>query len=105
MGIQTDDLADSQGAPRTVGAGRQSPQEEALERALRPRRLSDYVGQAKTREQLEIFIGAAKQRGDREGSLHGETNPTDSGWRDRTTPLRPGRDGPVLGRAGNTDNH
>jgi Holliday junction DNA helicase RuvB len=64
MGIQTDDMADAAGAPRTVGAVRQSPQEEALERALRPRRLGDYVGQAKTREQLEIFIGAARQRGE-----------------------------------------
>jgi len=62
MGIQTDDLADPGTPPRTVGAARQSPQEEALERALRPRRLGDYVGQAKTREQLEIFIGAARQR-------------------------------------------
>ncbi|MEK9897046.1 MAG: AAA family ATPase, partial [Burkholderiaceae bacterium] len=39
-----------------------SPREEALERALRPKALSDYVGQAKAREQLEIFIGAAKAR-------------------------------------------
>ena len=64
MGIQTDDLAEQPLTPRTVGAARQSPQEEALERALRPRQLRDYVGQAKTREQLEIFIGAAKQRGE-----------------------------------------
>jgi len=64
MGIQTDDLGEPADAPRAVGAARQSPQEEALERALRPRQLRDYVGQAKTREQLEIFIGAAKQRGE-----------------------------------------
>jgi Holliday junction DNA helicase RuvB len=64
MGIQTDDLSAGASAARTVGGARQSPQEEALERALRPRQLSDYVGQAKTREQLEIFIGAAKQRGE-----------------------------------------
>src|SRR5262245_49011597 len=64
MGIQTDDLGEPAQAPRTVGAARQSPQEEALERALRPRQLRDYVGQSKTREQLEIFIGAAKQRGE-----------------------------------------
>jgi len=64
MGIQTDDLSSGASAARTVGAARQSPQEEALERALRPRQLRDYVGQAKTREQLEIFIGAAKQRGE-----------------------------------------
>jgi Holliday junction DNA helicase RuvB len=36
--------------------------EEAMERALRPKTLADYVGQAKVREQLAIFIDAAKQR-------------------------------------------
>ena len=36
--------------------------EEALERALRPKLLHEYVGQAKVREQLEIFMGAAKKR-------------------------------------------
>jgi Holliday junction DNA helicase RuvB len=41
-----------------------SPHEEALERALRPKLLDEYVGQAKAREQLEIFIGAARQRGE-----------------------------------------
>ena len=61
MGIQTDDFAAAP-SPRVVSAARQSPQEEALERALRPKRLADYVGQAKAREQLEIFIGAAKKR-------------------------------------------
>lgn len=39
-----------------------TPQEEALERALRPKALEEYVGQTKAREQLEIFIGAAKKR-------------------------------------------
>ncbi|HSW53077.1 MAG TPA: Holliday junction branch migration DNA helicase RuvB [Sulfuricaulis sp.] len=39
-----------------------SPNEEAIERALRPKGLADYVGQAKAREQLEIFIGAARKR-------------------------------------------
>jgi Holliday junction DNA helicase RuvB len=41
-----------------------SPQEEGEERALRPRQLSEYVGQAKIREQLEIFIAAARNRGE-----------------------------------------
>jgi Holliday junction DNA helicase RuvB len=36
--------------------------EEALDRAIRPRMLADYVGQAVVREQLEIFIQAAKGR-------------------------------------------
>jgi Holliday junction DNA helicase RuvB len=46
-----------------VQAG-QSPGEELLERALRPKALCDYVGQEKAREQLEIFIRAAKNRGE-----------------------------------------
>jgi Holliday junction DNA helicase RuvB len=41
-----------------------SREEEALERALRPQRLSEYVGQARAREQLEIFITAARKRGE-----------------------------------------
>ncbi|WP_295643498.1 Holliday junction branch migration DNA helicase RuvB [uncultured Methylibium sp.] len=59
MSIQTDDLVPSR---RVVSAAPASPNEEAIERALRPKGLADYVGQAKAREQLEIFIGAAKQR-------------------------------------------
>jgi Holliday junction DNA helicase RuvB len=41
-----------------------SREEEAFERALRPQRLSEYVGQARAREQLDIFITAAKNRGE-----------------------------------------
>ena len=51
-----------QPAERVVLAAQANPQEDALERALRPKLLNDYVGQAKVREQLDIFIGAAKQR-------------------------------------------
>jgi len=47
---------------RVVAADAASPNEEAVERALRPQRLADYVGQARTREQLEIFISAARGR-------------------------------------------
>lgn len=39
-----------------------SPVEEALERALRPKLLEEYVGQEKARGQLEIFIHAARAR-------------------------------------------
>jgi holliday junction DNA helicase RuvB len=56
--IQTDQLS----APRIVSAATTTPQEDAIERALRPKRLSEYVGQKKIREQLEIFIHAAKNR-------------------------------------------
>ena len=59
MSIQTDDFAP---APRVVTPKATSPAEDALERALRPKQLTDYVGQAKVREQLDIFMGAAKKR-------------------------------------------
>ena len=62
MSIQTDSFGDLPAPPRVVSAAPLSPNEEALERALRPKRLQDYVGQAKVREQLEIFIGAARKR-------------------------------------------
>ena len=61
MSIHTDDFAPAP-PKRVVSAAPTSPQEEALERALRPKQLDEYVGQAKAREQLEIFIGAAKKR-------------------------------------------
>jgi holliday junction DNA helicase RuvB len=63
MTIQTDDFAPPP-SKRVVSAAPASPAEEALERALRPKGLQEYVGQAKTREQLEIFIGAARMRGE-----------------------------------------
>ncbi len=63
MTIQTDDFAPAP-AKRVMSAAPASPQEEAIERALRPKLLQEYVGQAKAREQLEIFIGAAKKRGE-----------------------------------------
>ncbi|OGT37429.1 MAG: Holliday junction DNA helicase RuvB [Gammaproteobacteria bacterium RIFCSPHIGHO2_12_FULL_38_14] len=37
-------------------------QEPELDRALRPKRLHDYIGQHNVREQMEIFIEAAKKR-------------------------------------------
>ena len=36
--------------------------EEAIDRAIRPRTLADYIGQPAVREQLEIFIPAARAR-------------------------------------------
>ncbi len=48
--------------PRLTTPAVASKQEEALERALRPKQLDEYVGQEKIRGQLEIFIQAAKQR-------------------------------------------
>src|SRR5574340_102138 len=47
---------------RLIAPAAATPQEEQIERALRPRTLAEYVGQAKAREQLEIFIHAARNR-------------------------------------------
>jgi len=58
MTIEHDDLA----SPRVIAPQRASAQEEAVERALRPKRLGEYVGQARIREQLDIFIRAARAR-------------------------------------------
>jgi Holliday junction DNA helicase RuvB len=49
---------------RLIAPAPASRDEEAFERALRPQRLSEYVGQARAREQLDIFITAAKNRGE-----------------------------------------
>jgi Holliday junction DNA helicase RuvB len=56
--IQHDDLS----AVRIISPAVDSPKEEALERALRPKLLDEYVGQEKIRGQLEMFIEAAKKR-------------------------------------------
>jgi Holliday junction DNA helicase RuvB len=39
-------------------------EEEAVERAIRPRRLAEYIGQQPVKTQLEIFISAARARGE-----------------------------------------
>ena len=41
-----------------------NPNEENIDRALRPTKLADYVGQRAVREQLQIFIEAARRRGE-----------------------------------------
>ena len=65
MSIQTDDFDMAAVPPqRVMSAQPASPREEAIERALRPKLFDDYVGQTKVRDQLEIFIGAAKKRGE-----------------------------------------
>ena len=58
MSIQTDNFSEQ----RIIDAAPASPNEEAIERALRPNQLDEYVGQEKIRDQLEIFITAARQR-------------------------------------------
>jgi len=53
----------TQDAERIVSpaAGRE---EEAVERAIRPRRFAEYVGQPKVKQQLGIFVEAARARGE-----------------------------------------
>ena len=63
--IQTDALTGAPAGPdRLISAESRSSQEDAIERALRPKRLAEYVGQKKIREQLDIFIEATKRRRD-----------------------------------------
>ena len=53
--IETDRLV----APASEGGG-----EEALDRAIRPKTLDEYVGQQTVREQMAIFLEAARGRGE-----------------------------------------
>jgi len=53
MAIETD---------RLISAAPSSNQEEVFERALRPKALSEYIGQEKIRGQLSIFVEAARAR-------------------------------------------
>ena len=50
-------------ADRLISATPQT-EEESLDRAIRPKLLDEYVGQPQVREQMEIFIKAAKMRND-----------------------------------------
>src|ERR671921_1152153 len=43
---------------------RQLVEDVPVERSLRPRRLAEYIGQERVKETLQIFIDAAKQRGE-----------------------------------------
>src|SRR5881394_1699659 len=47
---------------RLIAAAPTSPQEEVVERTLRPRALDEYIGQEKIRGQFSIFIEEAKKR-------------------------------------------
>lgn len=40
------------------------PEEEAVDRAIRPKTLSDYIGQPAVNEQMGLFIQAARERGE-----------------------------------------
>ncbi|HEY3532659.1 MAG TPA: Holliday junction branch migration DNA helicase RuvB, partial [Casimicrobiaceae bacterium] len=58
MAIEHDELT------RIVGAKSAGVTEDVVERALRPRRLDEYIGQPMIRDQLGIFIEAARARGE-----------------------------------------
>lgn len=60
--IETDKLATDRSADRVIATTAVSPNEEAFERALRPKLLDEYVGQEKVRGQLDIFMHAARNR-------------------------------------------
>jgi holliday junction DNA helicase RuvB len=49
-------------AEERIISGAAGAEEEAVERAIRPKRLADYVGQTPVKTQLDIFISAARQR-------------------------------------------
>jgi Holliday junction DNA helicase RuvB len=48
---------------RIIAAGA-TREDEALEASIRPKRLDEYLGQAPVREQMQIYIDAAKARGE-----------------------------------------
>ena len=60
--IEHDDLSAGSDNDRIISGQTKTPAEEAIERALRPQRLADYIGQAKVRDQLALFIEATRQR-------------------------------------------
>jgi len=49
---------------RLIARTAESPREEAIDRAIRPRSLEEYVGQQVVREQMAIFLQAARGRGE-----------------------------------------
>jgi Holliday junction DNA helicase RuvB len=50
-------------AERMVGPGSR-PEDAASERHLRPRRLDEFIGQAKLKQQLRVYLQAARERGE-----------------------------------------
>lgn len=45
-------------------SGKETPQDNVLDNALRPKSLADYIGQVPVKNNLEIFMSAAKSRGE-----------------------------------------
>ena len=49
---------------RLIAPTAQTPREDVIDRAIRPRTLEEYVGQKVVREQMAIFLQAARARGE-----------------------------------------
>jgi Holliday junction DNA helicase RuvB len=47
---------------RLIAAAATTPEEERVEKQIRPKKLADYVGQPAVRERLAIYLGAARKR-------------------------------------------
>ena len=58
------DRAPEEAADGRLADARLAGEEEDLDRSLRPRRLSDFVNQQQVTAQLEVFIEAARRRGE-----------------------------------------
>src|SRR5438132_13232788 len=56
-------MSDNVTEQRIISADTQG-EDETYDRAVRPKRLADYVGQLAVRTQMEIFITAARKRGE-----------------------------------------
>jgi len=50
--------------PDRIVTASASSEDEALDRAIRPKTLADYVGQPQVSKQMEVFIEAARRRGE-----------------------------------------
>jgi len=55
---------DAPASERVVSARPRTTEEEVAEKSLRPRRLAEYIGQDRAKASLDIFIRAAKARGE-----------------------------------------
>src|SRR5688572_5776526 len=60
-------IRSSSGLPKSTDRAvtpRQLVEDVPVERSLRPRRLAEYIGQERVKETLQVFLDAAKQRGE-----------------------------------------
>ncbi|MBQ1245527.1 MAG: hypothetical protein IIX90_02690, partial [Clostridia bacterium] len=62
-GYTEDERDDSDYENRIVSTG-YTPGDEDAESSLRPRRMEEYIGQDKAKENLKVYIEAARMRGD-----------------------------------------